>query len=443
MEVLSMDKQKTHSTDKTEQVERVGFYSFLVNLGLAGLKAILAYFSGSLAIAASAVDSATDTVASLAVWGGLKLSTRKTRSFPYGLYKIENVIQVAMALLIFFVGYEIARDVISTTAKIPKITTWVIAGMTVGVLVPLLFGWYTIRVGNRTGSPALTADGRHRQADVLSSLVVLAAVISSYLGVSAHSYHGLTVDHIAAGLMLIFIGYTGVELLVNGMRVLLDASIDAETLSQVRQIIASEPMVTQIQSLLGRNAGRYRFLEAEVSLRTADLEKVRAIDERIKGKLHEQVSNLDRLLIHYETQKKETLVTAVPLETDRETVSEHFGEAPVFYLNILKESNGQILEERFIPNPFLQEKKAKGIKVSQWLLEQGMDRLYTTKDLAGRGAGFVLSDAGVRVLVIEQKTLAEIRQAWEVVSSVNAAVEGKTLTGGETPAVRPTGANNR
>jgi cation diffusion facilitator family transporter len=409
-----MSTAKSGNRGETEQVERVGFYSFLVNLSLAGLKSLLAYFSGSLAIAASAVDSATDTAASLAVWGGLKLSTRKTRSFPYGLYKIENVIQVAMAFLIFFIGYEIAQKVIASSAKAPTITTLIIVGMIAGVLVPLLFGWYTYLVGKRTCSPALIADARHRQADVFASLVVLSAVVSNYFGVKGAIFIGLTVDHIAAGLMLIFIVYAGLELLVSGMRVLLDASIDAETLFQVRQIIESEPMVTKVQSLFGRNAGRYRFLEGEVLLRTADLEKVHFIDARIKRELQKQVPNVDRALIHYEARKKETLLVAVPLESDRQTISEHFGEAPIFYLATLRESDGQILEERFVLNLFLDEKKGKGIKVSQWLLQQGLDRLYTEKDLAGKGAGFVLSDAGVEVIVVQQKNLSEIQQAWQL-----------------------------
>jgi len=89
---------------ETKLVERVGFLSFLVNLGLSGLKAALACSSGSLAITASMIDSATDSAASLAVWGGLKLSTRKTRAFPYGLYKMENVIKVVMERFKFLEG---------------------------------------------------------------------------------------------------------------------------------------------------------------------------------------------------------------------------------------------------------------------------------------------------------------------------------------------------
>jgi predicted Fe-Mo cluster-binding NifX family protein len=220
----------------------------------------------------------------------------------------------------------------------------------------------------------------------------------------------LTIDRVAAGLVLIFIAYAGWELLINGMRVLLDASIDSPTLTQVREIIKAESAVTEIRSLVGRNAGRYRFLEADIVLRTGDLEKAHAITERLKAAIREQVSHVDRMLIYSEPRKRETVVVAVPLESDKETASEHFGEAPWFYLAVVKGSDGQFLEERFAANPFLTESKAKGIKVGKWLLEKGMDRLYTAKDLAGRGAGYVLSDAGVEVIALPAKNLAEIRR---------------------------------
>ena len=91
------------------------------------------------------------------------------------------------------------------------------------------------------------------------------------------------------------------------------------------------------------------------------------------------------------------------------TLSEHFGEAPFYYVAAIRESDGKILEESFLANPFLEEEKAKGIKVSKWLLQKGMDRLFTSKDLTGKGAGYVLSDAGVDVQPFHGKTLAELR----------------------------------
>ncbi len=56
-----------------------------------------------------------------------------------------------------------------------------------------LFGRYAIRVGRRTHSPTLNAEGRHRQVDVLSSLVVLVAALLGYLEVD-WQIRGVTID---------------------------------------------------------------------------------------------------------------------------------------------------------------------------------------------------------------------------------------------------------
>jgi divalent metal cation (Fe/Co/Zn/Cd) transporter len=59
---------------------------------------------------------------------------------------------------------------------------------------------------------------------------------------------------------------TGWQLLSDSMRMLLDASLDPETLAKARTIIEEQPGVVNVNSLTGRNAGRYRFLETEVAL---------------------------------------------------------------------------------------------------------------------------------------------------------------------------------
>lgn len=70
----------------------IGLYSLLVNLALSSLKLVLGAVSGSLALTADGIHSAVDIIASLAVLIGLRLSERRSRRFPYGLYKIENVV---------------------------------------------------------------------------------------------------------------------------------------------------------------------------------------------------------------------------------------------------------------------------------------------------------------------------------------------------------------
>ena len=125
--------------DETKQIYRVAGYAFLLNLFLAIMKSILAFFSGSLAITASAIDSGTDAVASLVIYGGVKLSTKKTWSFPMDLYKIENVASVVIALFIFIAGYEIIREILSPVGSLPRISLSYILLLFAGTVATLVF----------------------------------------------------------------------------------------------------------------------------------------------------------------------------------------------------------------------------------------------------------------------------------------------------------------
>ncbi len=377
-------------------VERVGLYAFLVNLLLVGLKAALATLSGSLALTADAVDSATDTVASLAVWLGLRISRRKSAAFPYGLYKVENITSVVVAILIFFAGYEIARNALYTRETRPQITPWVLVGAGLTVIIPYLFSRYAVWMGQRANSPSLIAEGRHRQVDVLSSLIVLAAIASNYLG--------LALDRWAAVVVVIFIAYAGWELLADGMRVLLDASLDAETLAQVRRIIEAQPSGAEVKGVMGRNSGRYRFIEAEITLRVRDLEKAHIVSRQIEAEIRAQVPHVDRVLIHYEPLARTVIRYAAPLADSGGTLSQHFGEAPYFTLADVKADTRELLRQEILANPHQAVEKAKGIRVAEWLVEQKVDVVLIRESLRGKGPEYVFADAGVELVITDSPT---------------------------------------
>jgi divalent metal cation (Fe/Co/Zn/Cd) transporter len=114
------------------------------------------------------------------IYVGIRLSSRKTRSFPLGLYKLENVASVLIAFFIFLAGYEIIRQVLSPAGPPPYIPLTYIILLAAGTAAILFFGQYALSIGRKTESPTLIAEGRHRQVDVFSSVVVLISVTLSY-----------------------------------------------------------------------------------------------------------------------------------------------------------------------------------------------------------------------------------------------------------------------
>ncbi len=385
---------------KSGALERMGVYSLLVNVGLVVLKLGLAALSGSLALAASATDSAVDIFASLAVVIGLFISKRKTKTFPFGLYKVENLVSIVIALLIFFAGYEIAKEALLAPAAEVMTEWWVLVGTALTVVIPFLFSRYELRVGKTTNSPSLVADARHFQTDVLSSAIVLVSVGASALG--------FAIDRIGALLIVPFIAKSGWDLMVDGMKVLLDASLDVETLAQVRAIIESYPAVAQVKSVVGRNSGRYRFLQADIVVRTTDLDKAHHLSEQLQEVIRDEVKNTERVVIHYEPQVKTSFVYGVPLQDANGTVSGHLGKAPYFALVELRAEDRALLRQEILANPHRQLEKQKGIEVAKMLVGQGVDVLLLKESLEGKGPSYVLADAGVETRLAEADTLSQL-----------------------------------
>jgi predicted Fe-Mo cluster-binding NifX family protein len=76
----------------------------------------------------------------------------------------------------------------------------------------------------------------------------------------------------------------------------------------------------------------------------------------------------------------------------------------------MREKDRSIIEERILTNPFKDEEKGKGLKVSKWLLQQSVDTVHNSKSLEGKGPGYVFSDADVEIVVTEMKQLGNILQ---------------------------------
>jgi cation diffusion facilitator family transporter len=380
-------------------LERWGWYSIAVNVVLGLINLVIARASGSLAVEAEMVHNLVDLLTAVAVLIGLRLSTRKSKDFPYGLYKLENVVAVGLALMIFFTAYEIARDAFLEPTRLATVDPWMLVGVVVATAIPLVFSHFELRAGQAANSPSLIADAKEYRAHVFTTGVVFAALLVQRFN--------LPLDRVAALVIVVAIAKTGWDLLADGMRVLLDASLDADTILQIRDIITAEPTVAELKWAAGRNAGRFRFVEAEVALRVRELERAEATTRRIEEQIREAVPYVDRVLIHAEPMERTHLRYAVPLSDTAGALSEHFGEAPYFALVTVRLADGAVEEQQIVANPHGALEKAKGIRVAEWLVAQKVDVVLLSESLRGKGPLYVFGDAGVEMQETAATTLEE------------------------------------
>lgn len=393
-------------TTNDRVVGRVAFTGIIVSGVLVAVTLTTALFTRSYAVSATAVDCAVDVVAAAILYAGLKVSTRRSRRFPYGLYKVENVLQVVVALLIFVAAYEIARRALTAGIHSPAVTWWALVAMASVATVLWAYGRYASISGKRTSSPALAAEGKHRRIDALSASLAFAAVVSTYLGAN--------IDRLAALPVLAFAAYSGWGLLVDGMRVLLDASVDAATLQRIRQLLGSDPLVERVDGLAVRNAGRFVFVEATLGLRTDDLTKAHAASQRLESEVARSVPSVDRVVLHLEPQRREVLRVAVPVLSPDGEISAEFGEAPYFAFADIRTRDGQVLRQEILENTRRTSQRQKGILVAEWLVQKGIDVTVTAREI-NKGPSYVLREAGVDMRLAQTLRLADELQSMTTV----------------------------
>ncbi len=381
-------------------VLRVAFYSLLFNLSLVVAKLILSSLSGSLALRADAVHSTVDVLASLALILGVKISERKSESFPLGLYKVENLASIVISFLLFLTAYEIIIEAVRGDAVLISYQGWVLYAVAAIIPLPYLFGSFQIKVGERTGSPSLIADGVQHKADVLTSSLVFLALIAQSVS--------FPLDRIAAVIIALVIVKEGWKILVSGMRVLLDASVDAATLEEIRTLIMEAPEVVSISELVARNSGRYLFVQASLTLRVADLKRAHQVSERIESGIKREIPQVDRVQIHYEPIVESRRRYAAPLADMRGTLSKHFGESPYFALVEIDFEEMRLLRQEIVANPYKDLIKGKGLKVAQFLLGFKPDVVFSSERLEGKGPGYAFAEAGVETLQTDAGTLEEL-----------------------------------
>ena len=189
-----------------------------VNLGLIGLKFVLAGASGSLSLRASAWHSFSDVFVSLLVLAGLlvvRLRLRQTaarraaveaargdNAIPVS--QIEHVVSLLVAAFIFYIGFDIFSEALAGEEPELHHVFWVTLASALTIALSYFMGRYKTYVGRATGSPALVADGYHSLMDMYSSIVVVAGLLGYAIGFRS-------LDRVAAVIVVLFIALAGYE----------------------------------------------------------------------------------------------------------------------------------------------------------------------------------------------------------------------------------------
>jgi hypothetical protein len=218
------------------------------------------------------------------------------------------------------------------------------------------------------------AQAREYRDHVATTGLVLVALVASWVEAP--------IDRAAAVVIAGVVVKTRWDLLSDAMRVLLDASLDRHTLADIERTIAGDVAVSEVTWVTGRNAGRFRFVEAGVALRVRGLEVAEAAVRPIEASVRAAVPNVDRIVLQVEPPATPYVRYAVPLTDPLGTVSEHFGQAPCFALVLVERADAAVLDQEIVDNPHRGVVRGKGLPVAEWLVSLNTDVVVTREPLA-------------------------------------------------------------
>lgn len=311
------------------QKERWAFGSLILNSFLTLLKFVFALITGSLALMAEAIHSFTDLIVSIISFVSVKVSKIKSKEFPYGLYKIENIAAVIISLFLFFTAYEILKEALfSKEIREVKHVEYAIAVMIITMIFTFVYSRLELKAAKKLHSPTLKADAEHIWVDFLSTLIVIIGLIGVYLGYN--------IDKYAAVVVSFFIIHTGWEIFINGIKSLLDVSLSKEEIEKIKKIIYEYPSVMEIKSIRGRSAGSYKFLELELILHNYGIRETHKIVDEIEEKIKKEIPNIESVVIHYEPARQEGLRIAVLTEKDGKIIKDFKTAEKIIIIDVSK-----------------------------------------------------------------------------------------------------------
>lgn len=286
----------TETAKRSASGRRAGFVGILANIFLCAGKLAVGTLSGSVSITADGLNNLTDASSSVVTLLGFKLAEKPAdEDHPYGHARFEYLSALAVAVLMLFIGFELAKSSVQKIFRPESVEFgWITAAVLLGSMaVKLWLSLYNLRLGRKIESDTLLATA----ADSRNDVVATGAVLTS--GLLEH-FTGWQVDGYVGALVAVFILFSGISMAKDTISPLLGEGATPELREQILDQIRSEPLVLGHHDLMVHDYGpgrRFASVHVEMDRREDPLH------------CHEIIDNLERecldshgihLVIHYD-----------------------------------------------------------------------------------------------------------------------------------------------
>ena len=235
----------------------------ILNLLLAGFKYFAGIISGSISVTADAINNLSDAGSSIVSLAGIKLSTKPAdKSHPYGHGRLEYISALAVAVLVFLMGFELLKSSIDKIINpVPVKFNWLaLIILIVSILAKLWLGLFNKKLGKKINSAPMMAVMKDCFSDCLATgVAALSIIVSAFSSINIDGFLGIFV----AGFILL----AGFNISKETLGVLLGNPPEKEYVELIENKILSYDHIVGVHDLIVHDYGpqrRFASAHAEV-----------------------------------------------------------------------------------------------------------------------------------------------------------------------------------
>ncbi len=283
---------------------RVTWLGLISNLLLAGGKITAGLLFASQAILADGVHSLTDLVSDIGVLVSLHYGDRPADTcHPYGHRRMHTLVAMLIGLgllaLAGEIGYFAIRSIQQSVGGVRGPWPLTLALLTVPVK-ELLYQW-TIRVGRRTGNPAVIANAWHHRTDAFSSLAAAA-------GIAGAMFLGPTwriLDPFMAAVIAAFLLITAAKLVLSSAGELTDRAPATKQMARIADVVLQTPGVRAHHAIRARKlAGRVEMDIHVLVDPTLTVREGHDIAANVRRRIQAVDPNVQQVVVHVEPDER-------------------------------------------------------------------------------------------------------------------------------------------
>ena len=287
----------TNTRQKT--IIQASWVSIAGNALLAVLKIILGFISGSLAVVADGIDSASDIATSIITLVTARVLAKPPNiNYPYGYEKADAIATKALSFVIFFAGAQLAiatsrRIILAEVQEMPgKLAIYITV---FSIFAKIFLTFYLKRAGKQTNSSMLLANGKNMQNDIIISMSVLLGLFLTYY------FNQPVLDRIIALAVSLWIMWVGLQIFLKTNTELMDGMKDPELYCELFNAVKKVEGAHNPHRVRVRKLGNFHMISMDLEVEsTMTVKDAHDVAKNVENEIKATIPNVYDIVVHIE-----------------------------------------------------------------------------------------------------------------------------------------------